>query len=64
MKTLYTSINRECFVRLIELIINHLTAQTGKHSCLEPYREFLSENSPACGLLQLGNNKEVVDPLQ
>jgi hypothetical protein len=40
------------FVSLVELI-NHLTTQTGKCTCPEPYREFLSEisrNSPACSL--------------
>ena len=66
MKTLCSSISRDGFVSLVELI-NHLTTQTGKRTCPEPYREFLSEisrNSPDCGLLQLGDNREVIRSLQ
>ena len=65
MKTC-SSISRDGFVSLVELI-NRLTTQTGERTCPEPYREFLSEisrNSPACGLLQLGDNREVIRSLQ
>ena len=65
MKALCSSICKDGFNSLVSLI-NHLTTQTGKHTCPEPYREFLSEisrNSPACGLLQLGDNREVVNSL-
>ena len=66
MKTLCSNIHKDDFDSLVSLI-DHLSTQTGKHTCLEPYREFLSEisrNSPACDLLQLGNNREVVNSLQ
>ena len=66
MKTLCSSICKDGFESLV-LLINHLTTQAGKHTCPEPYKEFLSEisrYSPACGLFQFGDNGEVVDSLQ
>ena len=58
-----SSIRKDGFNSLVSLT-NHLTTHTGKHNCPEPYREFLSKISPACGVLQVGDNREVVNSLQ
>ena len=66
MKALCSSINKDGFTSLVTLV-QRLSSQSGTYTCPEPYREFLSElsrNSPACGLLQLGDNTEAVDSLR
>ena len=47
-------------------LIQRLCSQSGTRTCPESYQDFLSElsrNSPACGLFQLGDNREVIHSL-